>query len=164
MAPSGRCRVIAVVLTWILAVLLAGAAYAQVRTTGQVVGTARDASGAVIAGADIELRDLDTAITATARSAQDGGFVFPALQPGRYLLTAVAKGFQPFVIDNLVVETARAVNVQVRFEVAGVLEEVQVSGQATVIETSSTTISTTVNSAQIQKLRWAAAARWCSRC
>ena len=152
MSPSRRGRFLAVVFSWVSAMLLAGAAHAQVRNTGQVVGTAKDASGAVIAGAEIEVRDLDTAVTATARSAQDGGFVFPALQPGRYLLTAVAKGFQPVVVDTLVVETARSVNVQIRFELAGVQEEVQVQGRATVIETSSTTISTTVGSAQIQKL------------
>ena len=72
MSPSRRGRLPAVVFSWVSAMLLAGAAHAQVRNTGQVVGTTKDASGAVIAGAEIEVRNLDTAVTATARSAQDG--------------------------------------------------------------------------------------------
>ncbi len=141
-----------VIALTVFTALFAAGANAQVRTTGQIIGTARDASGAVVAGAEIEVRDLGTGITATARSAQDGGFVFPALQPGHYLLTAVAKDFQPAVIENIAVETSRASNVEIRFEVAGIREEVRVEGRATVIETSSTTISSTVGSAQIEQL------------
>ena len=125
---------------------------AQVRTTGQIIGTVRDATGAVVPNAEIQIRDLGTGITADARSARDGAFVFPAVQPGRYLLTALATGFQAVVLESVIVETGRAANVEIRFEVAGVKEEVQVQGRASVIETSSNTISSTVGNAQIEKL------------
>ena len=74
---------------------------AQVRTTGQIVGTVRDPTGAVVPDAEIEIRDLATASPPTTRSARDGGFVFVAVQPGRYTLTAIAKGFQPIVIETI---------------------------------------------------------------
>ena len=124
---------------------------AQVRTTGQIAGTVRDPSGAVVPDAEIQIRD-QAGITASHKSARDGGFVFVAVQPGRYTLTAIAKGFQPLVVETVTVETARASNIALQVEVAGVQEAVEVAGRATVIETSSTTISTTVTNQQIEKL------------
>ncbi|MGH9162778.1 MAG: carboxypeptidase regulatory-like domain-containing protein, partial [Vicinamibacteraceae bacterium] len=144
-----RLRVVAlaICLMWI-----AGAAHAQVRTTGQIVGTAQDSSGAVVPGAEIEVTDVGTAIAATTTSNNDGGFVFPALQPGRYRLLATAPGFEPVVVEALVVETGRATNVTVQFQVAGVAEEVKVQAQAAPIETTSNTVSTTVANEEIAKL------------
>jgi hypothetical protein len=136
----------------ILFALVTMAANAQVRTTGQIVGTVRDATGAVVPDAEIQVRDLGTGNTVDAKSARDGGFVIPALQPGRYMLTALARGFQSVVIDSIVVETSRPTNVTILCEVAGVQEQVEVQGRSTLVETTSTTISSTVGNAQIEKL------------
>ncbi len=141
-----------VMLLTVLFAIFVTAANAQVRTTGQIVGTVRDSTGAVIPDAEIQIRDLATGITADTRSARDGGFVFVAVQPGRYALTAVAKGFQPVVMESVNVETSRATNLTIQCEIAGIQEQVQVQGQTTLIETSSTTISSTVGNAQIEKL------------
>ena len=148
-----RMRV-ALVFACIVNVYVTGATplLAQVRTTGQIIGTVRDASGAVVPGADLVLQDAGTGVIINAKSDKDGGFTFPTLQPGRYRLTAAVQGFQPVTLDNLAVETARATNVTVSFEVAGVQEKVQVEGRAPVIETTSSTVSTTVGNAEIAKL------------
>ncbi|HWP99121.1 MAG TPA: carboxypeptidase regulatory-like domain-containing protein [Vicinamibacterales bacterium] len=135
-----------------LAWLLTAAASAQVRTTGQIVGVARDPTGAVVPDAVVEITDRATGAAASTRTGRDGGFVFPALQPGRYLLVANAAGFQPFVVEEVVVETGRATSVAVDFQVAALAEEVRVEGRAAVIETSSSTVSTTVRNQQIAKL------------
>src|SRR4051812_17956043 len=126
--------------------------HAQVRTTGQVVGTVRDASGAVVPNADLVLQDTGTGLVLNAHSDKDGGLTFPNLQPGKYRLTAVSQGFQPASVEGIVVETARTANVSVGFEVAGVQEKVQVEGRAPVIETTSSTVSTTVRNTEIAKL------------
>ena len=68
---------------------------AQGRTTGQIVGTVKDASGAVVPKADLILIDNGTGATTEAKSGSDGGFVFPNLQPGRYQITATVPGLQP---------------------------------------------------------------------
>jgi hypothetical protein len=127
-------------------------AVAQIRTSGQVVGTVRDASGGVVPQAELVLQDTGTGLVLNAKSDKEGGFTFPSLQPGRYRLTAVAQGFQPATVADIVVETARATNVTVAFEIAGVQERVQVEGRAPVIETTSSTVSTTVRNAEIAKL------------
>src|SRR5438093_4363816 len=132
--------------------VVAAPAFAQVRTTGQVVGTVKDASGAVVPDADVEVTDIGTGVVATAKSSKEGGFAFPALQPGHYRLLATAVGFQPAVLADLVVQTGRATNVTVQVEIAGIQEQVKVQAEAPVVETTSSTVSTTVREEQIAKL------------
>jgi len=125
---------------------------AQVRTTGQVVGVVKDATGAVIAKADLVLIDTTTGLTLEAKSSEDGGFVFPNLQPGTYTLTATAAGFKPLTLQSIVVQTSRNAELVVQFQVAGVSEEIKVEGRTSVVETKSSTISNTVSNEQIAKL------------
>jgi hypothetical protein len=127
-------------------------ALAQARTTGQIVGTVKDASGAVVPGAEVVLVDTGTGNTVATRSGSEGGFVFPNLQPGRYQITATAQGFQPVTLQQVVVETGRGTDVVVQFEVAGVTEQVRVEGRAALIQTTSTTVSNTVRNEQIAQL------------
>lgn len=125
---------------------------AQTRTTGQIVGTVRDATGAVVSKAEVILIDLGTGAAFEAVSGANGGFVFPNLQPGRYQLTAAAQGFQPVTMPEVAVQTSRSTDLVVRFEVAGYTEQVQVEARAQVVETTSTTVSNTVQNAEIAKL------------
>lgn len=145
-----RLRV--VIVTGLAIALSAGVAPAQVRTTGQINGTVKDPSGAVVPHADLVLEGTGTGLIINGHSDNDGGFVFPNLQPGGYRLTAVAQGFQPANVEGVVVDTGRATNVEVRFELAGVQEKVQVVASSPVIETTSSTVSTTVRNEQIAKL------------
>jgi len=130
----------------------AAPAAAQVRTTGQIVGTVKDPSGAVVPNAAIEVTDTATGNVQTARSSSEGGFVFPALQPGRYRVLATATGFEPAVLDAVVVETGRSSNIEVQFAVAALQEQVRVEGRAPVVETTSSTVSTTVGNKEIANL------------
>jgi Carboxypeptidase regulatory-like domain len=125
---------------------------AQGRTTGQIVGTVKDASGAVVPKADLILIDNGTGATVEAKSGADGNFVFPNLQPGRYQITATFQGFNPITIQEVIVETARSIDIVVQFEVAGVSEQVRVEGRTQVVETTSTTIASTVSNEEISKL------------
>jgi hypothetical protein len=136
----------------VLFLTLPVAVRAQVRTTGSIVGTVKDPSAAVVPDAQIELTDIGTGNVATTKSSRDGGFVFPALQPGHYRLLATAGGFQPGTVPDLVVETARATNVTVSLEVAGVQEEVKVQAAAPIVDTTASTVSTTVRNEQIARL------------
>lgn len=133
-------------------IIAAGAASAQVRTTGQIVGTVKDSSAAIVPGAELVLIDLATGNAQQTRSGADGGFVFPNLQPGTYTLTATAAGFQPATIQSLIVQTSRATDVVVQFQIAGVTEVVSVEGRAPVVETTSTTLANTVRNETIAKL------------
>ena len=97
---------------------------AQTRTTGQIVGTVKDATGAVVPNAEIVLIDTATGNSAETKSGPDGGFVFPNLQPGTYTLTATAQGFQPVTVQSVNVQTSRSTDLTVQFQVAGLTEQV----------------------------------------
>ena len=125
---------------------------AQTRTTGQIVGTVKDATGAVVPNTVVILIDTGTGNSLEGKSGPDGGFVFPNLQPGTYTLTATAQGFQPVTVQSISVQTSRSTDLTVQFQVAGVTEAIQVEGQSPIIETTSTTIANTVSNEEIAKL------------
>ena len=125
---------------------------AQTRTTGQIVGTVKDATGAVVPNTVVILIDTGTGNSVEGKSGPDGGFVFPNLQPGTYTLTATAQGFQPVTVQSISVQTSRSTDLTVQFQVAGVTEAIQVEGQSPIVETTSTTIANTVSNEEIAKL------------
>jgi len=74
--------------------VVAVVAFAQTET-GQITGTVLDSTGANIPNSTVTAKDLSTNAVRTVKS-QDGNYVFPNLQAGRYELTATAEGFQTF--------------------------------------------------------------------
>ena len=79
-------------------------AFAQSATTGKVVGTVTDASGAVVPKAQVELVNTDTNAASVAVSDDSGGYVFPSVSPGPYRITVKMTGFRTETISNIVVE------------------------------------------------------------
>ena len=85
----------------LLGLLLFGASPALAQfDTATVVGTVRDTSGAVIAGAKVTLTSAGTGISAVKTSTADGNYEFPAVRPGIYLVTAEKTGFALALADN----------------------------------------------------------------
>jgi hypothetical protein len=132
--------------------LISGLTAAQVRTTGQVSGTVLDPSGAVVADATVVMKQTNTGFAQTVQSNGSGGYVFPNLQPGVYQLTATAPGFATAVVNDIVVEAARIKDVSVQMKVGTATDTVQVSAEGAVLETTTNTLSTTINPDQVQDL------------
>jgi hypothetical protein len=72
---------------------LAPAAFAQ--STGEVTGVATDASGAVIPGAELRLKNIGTGVSVAASANDEGLYRFTNLQPGACQLNAAKAGFAP---------------------------------------------------------------------
>jgi hypothetical protein len=122
------------------------AAVAQVATTGQVVGSVQDSSGAAVPGVTLRLQNAGTKVIQSVTSGSDGGFVFSSVLPGAYDLTVTNTGFDTAVYQGIVVNAARTTNQPVTLKVGAVTETVQVTGAAPALQTSSTTISAEVSS------------------
>src|SRR5437762_3137755 len=87
--------------TLILILLLAPAIAAQTQsTTGTIEVIVSDQNGAVVPGATIEIKNLDTNFTRTETTDENGRFVALALQPGRYTVTVSKQGFAPAVFKE----------------------------------------------------------------
>jgi hypothetical protein len=141
-------------LSLLLAVLFAAArlAHGQASTAGELTGTVADPSGAVIATAQLTITQASTGFRRTVTSNSGGGYDFPDLQAGQYVLKVVAAGFTDAQYDNVTVETGRTVNLNVQMKVGSSTQTVEVSSQAQVLETTSNTLATTINPDSVQNL------------
>src|SRR5215470_7122578 len=138
------------VLTWLVSII--SLASAQIATTGQIVGTAQDQSGSVIPGVALQLQNEATKAVQTGAANADGGFVFPTVTPGSYTLTVTKQGFETTVYKGVVVNAARITNQTVIMKVGAVTQTVEVQGEASVLHTTATTVSGTVDQKYLQDL------------
>lgn len=100
---------------------------------GRIQGTVKDSSGAVIPGASVALEQTATGNVFRTQCNSIGFFIFPAMQPGKYLLTVEATGLQKWsgelqlqtgqeaVIDPSLVVSAAATQITVLADVASVV-------------------------------------------
>ncbi len=122
---SGMLRVVAL---WGM-VFVAGAA-AQTSTSGTVVGTVTDATGAVVPKAEVQLVNVDTNASQTQLTNEAGGYVFPNVTPGNYRITVKMAGFRTATISGLTVEVNKSLTQPVTLEVGGETETVEVTATA----------------------------------
>lgn len=124
---------------------LAPAAISQTQiTTGTIQGTVTDANGAVMPGANVEIKNLDTNLSRTLTTDEGGRFVALALSPGRYSVTVSKRGFATAVAEQVDLTVGQALNLPVAMKVSGVEERVTITATPTV-DTVKTESSTTIN-------------------
>src|SRR5438093_4586455 len=83
-------------LLGVLAAVLGVAATARAQTaTGQITGTVKDATGAVVPGATVTVTSELTGSRLEATTGRDGNFIIPLLPVSSYSLTAPLQGLRP---------------------------------------------------------------------
>lgn len=134
-----------IVFCLLLAFTLTGLAVAQTQiTTGVIQGTTLDQSGAIVVGADVTAKNLDTQRETSQKSDSDGRFVFLSLSPGKYTVTATKAGFTKLVQKDLDLTVGQAISLRLTLNVSAANEVVEVTGNP-VVETTETESSTTLN-------------------
>lgn len=131
-----------------LAAMLISSASAQVTTTG-LRGIVRDTTDAVIPNVALKLTDTSTGLEKTTLSGPDGGFLFANLLSGTYTLSAVLTGFQSATINQIVVDTGRTTDVAVQLKVGAATQTLEVSGSATLLETTTNEVGKTIDNKSI---------------
>ncbi|HEY9283547.1 MAG TPA: TonB-dependent receptor, partial [Pyrinomonadaceae bacterium] len=132
--------------------LLASSARAQTQiTTGVVQGTVRDEAGAVVAGAAVEVRNVETNLTRTLQTDEDGRFVFLQLRPGRYTLAVSKQGYATLAQEEFALTVGQTANLDLSMKVSQVAETVTVSAVQTV-DTTATQVTTTIEERAISNL------------
>src|SRR5215471_7418670 len=121
----------AAIAALVYCVLLLPEAAAQTATTGAIIGTVSDPSGAVTPKAEIQLTNLDTNAADKTVTNDAGQFVFATLNPGHYRITVKLAGFRTAWVANLVVEVNKSLNVPVGLEVGADNQIVEVAASAT---------------------------------
>jgi hypothetical protein len=132
--------------------LVASLAGAQTSTVGTLTGTVSDATGAVIAGADVKVKDEATGAVFTTKSSADGTFTVGNLLPGTYVVSVTMTGFKTAEYRNVKITVGQIYDLSAKMEVGEVQSTVVVEAGAEVLETASTTIGTTITGRAIQTL------------
>src|SRR5215213_1827601 len=102
-------------------------AYAQ-RTTGAIVGTVTDESGAVLPGVTVTLSGAGVAGTPSTTTGENGTFRFPSLPPGEYNLSIQLQGFATVSREKIVVPLGEIVEIPAQMKVSSLQETVTVTG------------------------------------
>ncbi len=141
-----------VFLLSLLFLIPAVALSAQVRTVGRVVVVVEDPAGAAIPGAKLTLVDASTGQTRNASSGADGQYVFIDVPSGIYKLTVTFQGFKTGVYPDIKVDVGGTTNVPAKLEIGVVTESVVVEGAAEILQTTQTSIESTVSGRLLRSL------------
>jgi hypothetical protein len=125
-------------------------AYAQGRAT--IFGTVTDSSGAVVSGATVKATNIGTNLEHSTVSGQDGNYVLPELEPGTYLLTAEANGFEKYIQQGINLQVDENRNGAIHLSVGATTQQVVVAADAAQVDTRSATIFEVVDSERVQDL------------
>jgi hypothetical protein len=125
-------------------------AFAQ-ETTGNIQGTVKDPTGAVVAGATVTATNAQRTFNATTN--EGGEYNFNNLQPGQYTITATGAGFGTISRENVPVELGRTLQVNFDLVVAGKSETVNVmANDEAIVDVTSTKTATNINQQKIELL------------
>ncbi len=148
MLRSGQLpRCIVVALSFLVS---AGRAAVAQTTTGKIEGVVRDTSGDPLPGVTVEATSPSLQGSRSATTLADGAFRFPAIPPGTYEVRATLSGFRVAEKTAKVSLDATA-TVDLKLQLAAE-EQVVVSGEAPLIDSTSTTTGTNYTSNVIAHL------------
>src|SRR5262245_45074964 len=135
-------------------ILAAGAllAFSQVTSTSSISGTVTDPTGAVVAGAEVIVKNNATTTEYRAVTGGNGAFNVPALGAGTYMVTVSAAGFKQTVVNNVKLDAGVPTSVRVSLEIGAANESVTIQGGGEVVQTQSANIATTLVVNQITNL------------
>ncbi len=123
-------------ICWITlaAIALAGRLSAQ-SSTGLVVVSVQDPTGASVAAATVTLREEATGIATEQPTSPDGLVRFVSVKPSRYTLSCEASGFKRVVRSNVVVNVGESLTLTLTMELGTVTETVEVAATSPLLQT-----------------------------
>ncbi len=126
---------------------------AQTATTGSVLGTVTDGSGATIPGAQLVLKNSATNLTLRQSTNANGGYVFTGVEPGTYTLTVTATGFQTRAVTGLAIEVNKSFTINPKLAVGAQTQTVEVTASSQAeLQTMDATVGNVISQEGIDRL------------
>ncbi len=147
---SRRDCVVAFVPALFLCLIGAGGLMAQVTAT--ISGTVMDSSGAVVSGANVEVRNEGTGISQTTSTDPQGRYRVPELPIGDYDVHASAAGFQNVVRAGITLTVGAQIVVDFTLPIGQAQQTLTVEGQVSAVETNSTAVGNLIEPTQMREL------------
>jgi len=132
-------------------VVLSLTAMAQTNV-GSVSGTITDSSGAIIPRASVTLFNPAKGEKTATISNSIGEYVFPMVRPGTYALTTEVKGFKTVVRENLVIQVAEKIRVNISLEPGELAQKIEVQAESPLLQPDTSSIGTVVSETSISNL------------
>ncbi len=120
--------------------------------TAEITGRVVDSTGAVVSGAQILVKNVETGVLRTLQTSDDGYFTAPLLTRGVYEVTVDQSGFKRATYTALKLDDGQSLRVDFALQLGNVSEQVSVSGGEPLLETENATLSTVIESRQIRDL------------
>jgi len=123
---------------YLLAIVLvsfaAGPAWAQV--TASLTGVVRDASGGIVPEVSVTVRSLESGLTRATETAANGNYTVPSLPIGQYEVTVEKAGFKQGIRRGITLVVGQQAVVNMTLEVGDVVQQVTVTGEAPLVNTT----------------------------
>jgi hypothetical protein len=116
------------------AILLAPLARAQNSNTGEIKGSVMDPSGALVPGAAVSIKNVQTGVVTEATTNQSGLYDVPFLSPGNYTVSFSKEGFRGFVREGITLEI-QTLEISATLQLGASAQEVVVNAGASLVET-----------------------------
>jgi hypothetical protein len=120
-------------------------------TAATVSGVVADETGGVLPGVDVMLKNVETGLTRSVVTADDGSYNVPGLPPGLYDARASLPGFTPAVRSGIELAVGQQASLNLTLKV-GVTEMVMVASTAALVDTKSSSLSALVDEKTIEEL------------
>jgi len=120
--------------------------------TGTITGEVTDPSGAVVPGASVVARNLDTNVSTSTTTNADGLYRIEFLPIGHYQVTAEASGFARTVLPAFALEVQQTATFNIKLAVGSASASVNVSAAAPILNTESPTLNSTFTANTIRNL------------
>ncbi len=139
------------VLLGALSAALCSPVFGQV-ASAELTGTVLDSTGAAVANAKVTATNVATNLTRDAASDSAGKYILTLLPPGDYTLSVEAAGFRKLVQSGITLQINQQAQVDLTLQLGQVSETVEVTGQAPLLESESSSLGTVVNQKLVNQL------------
>ncbi len=145
-------RFLRLIMTSAFAFFLVGSmAWGQV-TTGTILGTVSDPSGAAVVNATVTITEVDKGTTVTRQTDETGSYSVPFLVPGNYKVTVEMQGFKKAEQSGINLSVDQRARIDVTLQVGNVSETVEVTASAPLVQSTSAETGQVIEQRAVQEL------------
>src|SRR5215510_15740065 len=119
---------------------------------GSISGRVTEASGGVVAGAQVTVTNVATNTTTTSVSNESGEFSVLYLNPGRYSVSVESKGFKKLIRQNIEVRVGDRLNLELPLEVGAVADTVNITADSPILQTTNASAGQVIDNKRISEL------------
>jgi hypothetical protein len=132
--------------------MMTSLSYSQT-TSGDLVGTVKDPTGATIPNAALTVTNEETGVVVSIKAESNGEFRAANLLPGKYDIEVKSPGFNPYALRGVAVELNKTSTTNVTLSIGGANTTVEVAAEAgVVLDTTTTNLTTTFSTEELASL------------